>query len=70
MPKQTPTQQKPTVTRDDHEREGGGQRGEATKLGGNKVHGDDLEGAIPTTPMTVDRPTRDDGDNDDKGAPK
>lgn len=43
-----------------------GQRGEAVKSGGNKIHGDDLEGIIPgKEPRT--RPTRDDGDNDDKG---
>jgi hypothetical protein len=64
MPKQ-----KPTVSNESSD-EDTGQRGEATKQGGDKIHGDDLKGAIPTTPMSVDRPTRDDGDNDDKGEPK
>jgi hypothetical protein len=69
MPKQNQGQQKPTVSNENHD-ENIGQRGDATKHGGDKIHGDDLQGAIPQTPMTVDRPTRDDGDNDDKGAPK
>ena len=43
------------------------QRGEATQLGGNKIHGDDLKGAIPDKPLQGNRPTRDDGDNDDQG---
>ena len=68
----TPTQ-KPTISNDNHD-ENIGQRGEATRQGGNKIHGDDLEGVIPTTPMDVERqnerPTRDDGDNDDLGALK
>jgi hypothetical protein len=69
MPKKQPGTQKPTVTNDDHD-QNVGQRGEATKAGGAKIHGDDLEGAIPRTPMSIERPTRDDGDNDDEGALK
>ena len=44
-----------------------GQRGEATQSGGNKIHGDDLEGIIPGKPEREpqSRPSRDDGDNDD-----
>lgn len=37
-------------------------------LTGNKNQGDDLEEIIPREPLSIDRPTRDDGDNDDEGA--
>jgi hypothetical protein len=67
MPKQR-SSQRPSPTPDEPD-EDVGLRGEVTRHGGTKVHGDDLEGAIPTTPMTVDRPS--DGDErNDKGPPK
>lgn len=78
MPKQAPQKQstpkqKPTISNDNHD-ENIGQRGEATRQGGNKIHGDDLEGVIPRSPLEVEleneRPTRDDGDNDDLSALK
>lgn len=34
---------------------------------GNKNQGDDLETVIPRDIGTANRPTRDDGDNDDEG---
>ena len=37
-------------------------------LTGNKNQGDDLEEVVPRDALNVDRPTRDDGDNDDQGA--
>jgi hypothetical protein len=37
-------------------------------LTGNKNQGDDLEAIIPRDIGNADRPTRDDGDNDDEGA--
>lgn len=37
-------------------------------LTGNKNQGDDLEEIIPRDIGNTDRPTRDDGDNDDEGA--
>lgn len=40
-----------STTSSDNDGEKVGQRGEATQLGGNKIHGDDLEGIIPHTPM-------------------
>lgn len=46
------------------------QRGEAVRSSGNKVHGDKLEGMIPgmsESERANQRPTRDDGDNDDEG---
>ena len=52
--KQAPPEQKPTISNDNHD-ENIGQRGEATRQGGTKIHGDDLEGVIPTTPMEVER---------------
>ncbi len=69
MPKKQPGKQKPTVSNDNRD-QNVGHRGDATQEGGAKIHGDDLEGVIPTTPMSVGRPTRDDGDNDDEGALK
>jgi len=58
MPSKQSATQKPAKA-DEVQEETSGRRGEATKLGGNKIHGDDLEGVIPTTPMTVERPARD-----------
>jgi hypothetical protein len=58
MPAKQPATQKPAKA-DEVQEQTGGRRGEATKLGGNKIHGDDLEGMIPTTPMTVESPARD-----------
>lgn len=59
----------PTQKRSPQNDPNAGQRGEAIKPGGNKVHGDDLEGIIPGKPEREpqSRPTRDDGDNDNKG---
>lgn len=45
-------------------------RGEAVRSAGNKVHGDKLEGLIGSSSEAErmnNRPTRDDGDNDDEG---
>lgn len=64
MPKQK-SPHKPTASNDNRDT---GQRGEVSR-GGNKIHGDDLEGAIPTTPMTIDRP-RDERVSDNEGPPK
>jgi hypothetical protein len=60
---------KPTVSPDNQENSG--QRGVANPgqpLTGNKNQGDDLEAIIPRDIGSSDRPTRDDGDNDDEGA--
>jgi hypothetical protein len=38
------------------------------RLTGNKNAGPDEEGMSPSSDRDTDRPTRDDGDNDDKGA--
>jgi len=57
MPTKQATQK--LVKADELQEQDAGRRGEATKLGGNKIHGDDLEGVIPTTPMTVESPARD-----------
>ena len=64
--------QKPTVSNENHE-ENAGQRGEVVRSAGNKVHGDKLEGMIPSgspAERANGRPTRDDGDNDDEGSLK
>ena len=76
MPKQKSGGGKSTISNDNHD-ENVGQRGEAIKQGGNKIHGDHLEGAIPDRdiagnrfpekPMAGNRPNREDGDNDDLG---
>ena len=62
---------KPTISPDNHD-ENIGQRGGVANPGqpltGNKNQGDDLEEIIPRDIGNVDRPTRDDGDNDDEGA--
>jgi hypothetical protein len=45
-------------------------RGDAVRSAGNKVHGDKLEGLIGSSSEAErmnQRPTRDDGDNDDLG---
>lgn len=45
-------------------------RGDAVRAPGNKVHGDKLEGLIGSgseAERANQRPTRDDGDNDDLG---
>jgi len=45
-------------------------RGDAVRSAGNKVHGDKLEGFIGSSSPAErvnQRPTRDDGDNDDEG---
>jgi hypothetical protein len=45
-------------------------RGDVVRSAGNKVHGDKLEGLIGSSSPAEranQRPTRDDGDNDDKG---
>jgi hypothetical protein len=50
--------------------EGEEKRGQVVRNGGNKVHGDKLEGMIPEgspAERANGRPTRDDGDNDDEG---
>jgi len=39
------------------------------RLTGNKNAGAEMEGMSPASSRHVDRPTRDDGDNDDKGDP-
>jgi hypothetical protein len=60
---------KPTISNDNHD-ENVGQRGEVVRSAGNKVHGDKLEGMIPSgseAERANGRPTRDDGDNDDEG---
>ena len=70
-PKQQQKQGKPTISPDNHD-ENIGQRGGVANPGqpltGNKNQGDDLEEIIPRDIGNVDRPTRDDGDNDDEGA--
>lgn len=53
----------PTEKRSPQRDPNAGQRGEVVKSGGNKVHGDDLEGMIPNKPLREPRSTRDDGDN-------
>ena len=61
---------KPTISPDNHD-QNVGQRGVANPgqpLTGNKNQGDDLEEIIPRDIGSTDRPTRDDGDNDDEGA--
>lgn len=71
MPGNEHSKQKPTVSNDNQDENSGQrgdadeQRGEATRSAGNKVHGDKLEGMIPG--KAGNRPTRDDGDNDDEG---
>lgn len=72
--------QKPTITPENHEENVGQRgdagveaeesRGEAVRSAGNKVHGDKLEGLIGSGSQSEranQRPTRDDGDNDDEG---
>jgi hypothetical protein len=67
-------QGKPTISPDNHDENVGQRAGVANPgqpLTGNKNQGDDLEEIIPREPLDTaerGRPTRDDGDNDDKGA--
>lgn len=60
---------KPTISPDDHD-QNVGQHGAIAdpghQLTGNKDQGDDLQEIIPRD--IGERPTRDDGDNDDEGA--
>ena len=76
MPGKKNSNQKETITPENHD-SNVGQRGgtgathseepnTGMPLTGNKNQGDDLESIIPGK----DRPTRDDGDNDDKGSLK
>ena len=61
----------------ENENEETGQRGEVTKQGGSKIHGDDSEGTIGDTDLTGNRfpakpspgshPAEEDIDNDDRG---
>jgi len=71
QPKPQPKSGKPTISPDNHD-QNIGQRGGVANPGqpltGNKNQGDDLEEIIPRDLQNVDRPTRDDGDNDDEGA--
>lgn len=61
---------KPTISPDNHD-QNVGQRGGVANPGqpltGNKNQGDDLDEIIPRDIGAADRPTRDDGDNDDEG---
>lgn len=60
---------KPTISPDHHDQNVGQHGGVANPgqpLTGNKNQGDDLDEVIPRD-IGADRPTRDDGDNDDEG---
>lgn len=60
---------KPTISPENHDENIGQRGGVSSPEPPAKDQGDDLEEIIPREPLSVDRPTRDDGDNDDKGAP-